>query len=99
MKQVHCPQCGSGRVHRSRRRSPLEQLAGIAGSLTRCHECGVRTLQMAGCVVRVEALERGSRWLAAAVVAAAVAIAILFAIVLFGRMAAGGGALLLTCLP
>jgi hypothetical protein len=36
----HCPKCGSVRVHRSRRRGPVESLiAGMGGEICRCHDC------------------------------------------------------------
>jgi hypothetical protein len=36
----HCPKCGSVRVHRSRRRGPVEQLiACMGGEICRCHDC------------------------------------------------------------
>ena len=36
----HCPKCGSIRVHRSRRRGPLERvLAALGASICRCHDC------------------------------------------------------------
>lgn len=39
----HCPRCGSIRVHRSRRRGPLEQLlATMGGAICRCHDCCAR---------------------------------------------------------
>ena len=39
----HCPKCGSVRVHRSRRRGPLEGLiAGLGAEICRCHDCCLR---------------------------------------------------------
>ncbi|HEV2198927.1 MAG TPA: hypothetical protein VGR73_03830 [Bryobacteraceae bacterium] len=36
----HCPKCGSVRVHRSRRRGPLERvLASFGAAICRCHDC------------------------------------------------------------
>lgn len=36
----HCPKCGSVRVHRSRRRGPLERvLASLGAAICRCHDC------------------------------------------------------------
>jgi hypothetical protein len=36
----HCPKCGSLRVHRSRRRGPVEYvLASLGASICRCHDC------------------------------------------------------------
>jgi len=39
----HCPKCGSVRVHRSRRRGPIEGLiAGLGAEICRCHDCCLR---------------------------------------------------------
>ncbi|MEQ1884625.1 MAG: hypothetical protein ABL967_06145 [Bryobacteraceae bacterium] len=39
----HCPKCGSVRVHRSRRRGPMERLLSALGaSICRCHDCRAR---------------------------------------------------------
>lgn len=39
----HCPKCGSIRVHRSRRRGPLDQvLFALGGVICRCHDCRAR---------------------------------------------------------
>jgi predicted RNA-binding Zn-ribbon protein involved in translation (DUF1610 family) len=39
----HCPKCGSMRVHRSRRRGPVERLlAAFGASICRCHDCRAR---------------------------------------------------------
>lgn len=39
----HCPKCGSVRVHRSRRRGPIESLiAGLGAEICRCHDCCLR---------------------------------------------------------
>jgi hypothetical protein len=39
----HCPKCGSVRVHRSRRRGPVEGLiAGLGAEICRCHDCCLR---------------------------------------------------------
>ena len=38
-----CPHCKSGRVHRSHRQGPLDQLLSRLGAeLRRCHDCGHR---------------------------------------------------------
>lgn len=38
-----CPKCGSVRVHRSRRRGPIEGLiAGLGAEICRCHDCCLR---------------------------------------------------------
>jgi hypothetical protein len=40
---VHCPTCGSNRVHRSRRRSIYDHfLARLGAHLRRCHDCRTR---------------------------------------------------------
>jgi predicted RNA-binding Zn-ribbon protein involved in translation (DUF1610 family) len=39
----HCPKCGSVRVHRSRRRGPVERLLTWFGAnICRCHDCRAR---------------------------------------------------------
>ena len=39
----HCPKCGSIRVHRSRRRGPIERLlSALGGDICRCHDCRAR---------------------------------------------------------
>ena len=39
----HCPKCGSMRVHRSRRRGPIEGLiARLGAEICRCHDCCLR---------------------------------------------------------
>ncbi len=39
----HCPKCGSVRVHRSRRRGPIERLFSyLGGQICRCHDCCAR---------------------------------------------------------
>lgn len=39
----HCPKCGSVRVHRSRRRGPIESMiAGLGAEICRCHDCSLR---------------------------------------------------------
>ena len=36
----HCPRCGSIRVHRSRRRGPVDRvLVAFGGEICRCHDC------------------------------------------------------------
>ncbi len=43
MEARHCPKCGSGRVHRSHRRSGLERVLGVIGAeIRRCHDCRTR---------------------------------------------------------
>jgi len=40
---IHCPKCGSARVHRSRRHSILDHvLSRLGAQLRRCHDCGCR---------------------------------------------------------
>jgi hypothetical protein len=39
----HCPKCGSVRIHRSRRRGPIESLiAALGAEICRCHDCCLR---------------------------------------------------------
>jgi len=39
----HCPQCGSSRVHRSRRHSSLDRfITQLGAQIRRCHDCRTR---------------------------------------------------------
>jgi hypothetical protein len=99
MKHVHCPHCGSARVHRSRRRTALEHASAALGTLARCHDCGVRVLQTAGCAIRVDAMERASKRAATALLVAAAVAAILAVILLLGRLTSNGVLALLLRVP
>ena len=54
-----CPQCGSERVHRSRRRGLTEKLIAL-GSLKvrRCHECNTRLASFGGSVLLLKDLDK-----------------------------------------
>jgi hypothetical protein len=99
MKHVHCPHCGSARVHRSRRRTVLEHVAGAIGTLARCHECGVRVLQAAGCAIRVDAMDRTWKRAVTVLLVAAAVGAILVVILLLGRLTSSGIQALLLNVP
>jgi hypothetical protein len=39
----HCPKCGSVRVHRSRKRGPIERtITWLGADIRRCHDCRAR---------------------------------------------------------
>lgn len=86
MAVTHCLQCGSPRVHRSRRRSPVEYAIALAGwRVRRCHECKTRFLQFGGALVRADRLKwAGKRLLLVALAFAAVGI-VIAAILYFGH--------------
>lgn len=48
-----CPQCGSNRVHRSRRSRLTERMVVLAGgNLRRCHDCNTRYVTFGNSIVR-----------------------------------------------
>jgi peptidoglycan/LPS O-acetylase OafA/YrhL len=81
-----CLQCGSTRVHRSRRRSAIEYAIALAGwRVRRCHDCNTRFLQFGRSLVRASHLKRvGKKLLYAALAAAAVGL-VVAAILWFGH--------------
>jgi hypothetical protein len=83
---INCPQCGSARIHRSRRRLTLERLTILAGgSLRRCHECNARYLMFGSSLIRIADLRRvRERCLLASAMAAA-ALLIMAAIIWFSH--------------
>lgn len=59
MTNVTCPQCGSSRVHRSRRRDLFEKsLSILRGRMHRCRECNARYVRFGGSLVRMTDLQR-----------------------------------------
>ena len=82
----HCSRCGSARLHRSRRRSPIEFGIALTGwSLKRCHDCKARYLQFGRVLVpayRLQTLARGLLFATLSLAAVGVVIA---AILFFGH--------------
>src|SRR5580658_5524290 len=74
MIDSHCLQCGSTRVHRSRRRSPIEFAIALVGwRVKRCHDCKTRFLQCGRSLVKATYLkDLGKGLLFAALAVAAV---------------------------
>ena len=57
-----CPNCGSRRVHRSRKRCPAEHLLVLFGAgLFRCHECDKRYAGLGHSMVHLADLRAVSR--------------------------------------
>jgi hypothetical protein len=53
---MHCPKCGSPRVHRSHRRSGLERaLCAIGAEVRRCHDCRARQAWLRSRAIRLPA--------------------------------------------
>jgi len=51
---LHCPKCGSVRVHRSRRRGAIEYvLAACGADVRRCHDCRARQAWFGGLPIRL----------------------------------------------
>jgi len=78
MTDTHCLQCGSVRVRRSRRHSPLEFAIAVAGwRVRRCHDCKTRFFQFGASLVRADGIKKlGNALLFAALAVAAVGIVI-----------------------
>lgn len=86
MGETYCLQCGSGRVHRSRRRSAIEFAIALAGwRVRRCHDCSTRYLQFGSSLVRANQLKRLGKGLLYAALAAAAVGAIVGAILWFSH--------------
>jgi hypothetical protein len=86
MAETHCLQCGSPRVHRSRRRSPIEYAITLAGwRVRRCHDCNTRFLQFGRSLMTAKRFKRvGKRLLFVALAATAVGL-VVAAILWFGH--------------
>ena len=86
MTDTHCLQCGSVRVRRSRRHSPLEFAIAVAGwRVRRCHDCKTRFFQFGASLVRADGIKKlGNALLFAALAVAAVGI-VIGAILWFGH--------------
>src|ERR1039458_6293948 len=86
-KRNHCPRCGAARVHRSRRRTKFERLLSLLGaSFRRCHGCDLRVMQLGPWEIRVNWLASLQRHALVTLVLAAATIAIVIAILWFGRL-------------
>ena len=80
MPDTLCIQCGSRRVHRSRRRNWLEHSVGLLGGQTlRCHECNARFALFGASLVRLGDIGKVVRR-----VLFLVSVLVALAIVLFG---------------
>jgi hypothetical protein len=87
MKQLHCPGCGSEKLHRSRRRSRVEFALGLLGArMRRCHHCNLRLVDCGFGLVRVEALSRSTHTVYLAVAAVIAIVLVLGVIVWFGHI-------------
>ncbi len=54
-----CPQCGSERVHRSRRRGVTEKVIALVSlKIRRCHECNTRLASFGNSVLLLKDLNR-----------------------------------------
>lgn len=86
MPEIHCLECGSARVHRSRRRSSIEYAIALAGCrVRRCHDCNTRFLQFGRSLVKANSLKGlRKRLLYTALAAAAVGL-VVAAILWFGH--------------
>jgi hypothetical protein len=83
----HCPQCGAQRIHRAHRRTRLEKFISlVGGSMRRCHACNLRVLQLAGCLIPVNTLQRLSDRAFFTALLALATLLVLAAIMWFGRI-------------
>jgi hypothetical protein len=83
MTDTHCLQCGSTRVHRSRRRSPIEYAVALVGwRVKRCHDCKTRFLQCRRSLVKATCLKDLGKGLLFAVLAVA-AVGVVIAVILW----------------
>ncbi len=95
-KHHACPRCGAARVHRSRRRSGFERvLSFFGGAFHRCHQCELRLMRFGPLTLRVNWLESLKRHASLGILLAAATVAILIAILWFGRLRFSGGEALL----
>ena len=83
----HCPKCGSVRVHRSRRRGPLEGvIAGLGAEICRCHDCSLRRAWFGVSPIPIRNRDpEGSSWAGLAMIGSGgvVLVLVLWAIVRF----------------
>jgi DNA-directed RNA polymerase subunit RPC12/RpoP len=83
---TNCPNCGSKRMYRSRRRNLRERAAAMLGCvMRRCHECGRRYVTFGRSMVNMQNLQRFVRRIGLALAMAAAAIFLLGVILWFSR--------------
>lgn len=86
MTNSTCPECGSARVHRSRRRQPIERaIALLGGGMRRCHECNSRYAQFGASWLRMSDLRKITQKLLLIIAMGAAAALILAATLWFSR--------------
>ena len=86
MTHTVCPNCGSQRIHRSRRRRPIERFMALLGAtMRRCHDCNGRYAELGHSVVTTSDLSRVSRKLSLALAMAAAVVFVMVAILWLGR--------------
>jgi len=84
-------QCGSGRMHRSRRRNAAEKaIAFLGGRMRRCHECNSRFAQFGGSLIQLKDLYRGIKGLKTVLAMTLAAILVLAAILWLSRVQPAG---------
>ena len=86
MTDAHCLQCGSTRILRSRRRSPIEYAIALIGwRVKRCHDCKTRFLQCGRSLVKATCFKDFSKWLLFAALAVAAVGVVITVIVWFAH--------------
>jgi hypothetical protein len=86
-----CPNCGSIRVHRSRRRGLAERILCLAGARVKsCHQCGLRFLRYRSITLPVADTVRILRRLSYLAVAVIGVLLVLVAIAWYGKRSAEG---------
>src|SRR5690242_10585945 len=89
---AHCPQCGSARLHRSRRRDKTEfALAIVGGRFRRCHECQSRFLLWGAALIRQGRLSQFTRQLALMAMMVVALLVVLFTILWLGHSQSSPG--------
>lgn len=86
MTLTACPNCGSERLYRSRRRHPLERiLAALGATMRRCHDCNHRYARFGHSMMSVRDLRTVSRKFCLVLTMAAAAVFIMVAILWFSH--------------
>ncbi len=86
MTATACPNCGSGRLHRSRRRHPVEHIFSVLGAtMRRCHDCNRRYALFGHSMIGVRDLRMVSRKIGLTFTMAAAAAFIMVAILWYSR--------------
>jgi hypothetical protein len=86
MANTICAQCGSTRIHRSRRRHVSERIiTAFGGGMRRCHQCNSRFVRVGGSMLRIADLRRASQRLALAIGMLIAAALIMVTILWFSR--------------